>query len=429
MYQYCDNHYHLCDYRSHRSDSHRTAGRSSRIMGRECCHNQWHTDSLRTIYLYNHADRRLRDSDKQRHHHSNAKQYYHTYIGSSNDIPDSMSQYGNNEYHLCNYGSNRSNLCGTSDRSNRCMACQYCHYQWHTNSGRTIYLYNHADRRLRDSDKQRHHHSNAKQYYHTYIGSSNDIADSMYQYGNNEYHLLYDRSDRSNLCGTSDRSNRSMGGECCYNQWFAECISRQSVQLYGNADRRLRDSNKEWDHHSSAKQYYHTYIGSSNDIPDSMSQYGNNEYHLSNYRSDRSNLCGTSDRSNRCMGGECCYNQWFAECISRQSVQLYGNADRRLRDSNKQWDHHSNAKQYYHTYIGSSNDIPDSMSQYGNNEYHLCNYRSDRSNLCGTSDRSNRCMGGECCYNQWFAECISRQSVQLYGNADRRLRDSNKQWD
>ena len=73
MYQYCNNEYHLCNYGSHGSNSHRTAGRSNGIMGSECCHYQWDTDSIRAIYLYSHADRRLRSSDHNRNNHCNTK--------------------------------------------------------------------------------------------------------------------------------------------------------------------------------------------------------------------------------------------------------------------------------------------------------------------------------------------------------------------
>src|ERR1035437_3877194 len=73
-------------------------------------------------------------------------------------LTDGMYQYGNHQYHLCNYGSNGSNGHGVTGRCDRDMAYQCCHYQWHTDSRRIIYLYSHSDRRLWSSNNDRNNH-------------------------------------------------------------------------------------------------------------------------------------------------------------------------------------------------------------------------------------------------------------------------------
>ena len=143
-----------------------------------------------------------------------------------------------------------------------------------------------------------------------------------------------------------------------------------------------------------------------------MYQYSNNQYHLCNYRSNRSNSYRTSGRSNRYLGSKCCNNQRYSDSQQEPftyTVTLTGGCGVITTTGTITVTPNNTVTQN----ISSRNRCTDSMYQYSNNQYHLCNYRSNRSNSYRTSGRSNRHLGSKCCNNQRYSDSQPEQHLPI----------------
>ena len=152
LYQHCNNEYHLCNYGSNGSNSHRSTGRGNRYMACKCCNYQWHSDSSGP---FTYTDNLTGGCG--------VITTTGTIAVTANNTVARTSAAGTDAQTVCintaittitygNYGSHGGNSNRSSGRSNKDMACQCCYYQWYSDSsGSSTYLYSHTDRWLWNS--------------------------------------------------------------------------------------------------------------------------------------------------------------------------------------------------------------------------------------------------------------------------------------
>src|SRR5262249_22974225 len=129
---------------------------------------------------------------------------------------------------------------------------------------------------------------NTEQHHHTYFSCWYKCTNKMYQHADHEYHVFYNRCNRSNNNRFACGSNRKLGRQWCYEKRITNNYHGQSIYLHCNLNRWLREYYCNWNNNCNTKQYDYAYFSCWYRCTDKMYQHSDHQYHLFNDRCNRS---------------------------------------------------------------------------------------------------------------------------------------------